>query len=85
MRIPEVYRPRPAISRGEERIRTLSAMEDAKLGALLRALRIRRDWRQADLAARAEVSRSAISRIERGHFAGTTVTTLRSVALAVRS
>jgi transcriptional regulator with XRE-family HTH domain len=56
-------------------------MEEVKVG--VRALRIRRAWRQSDLAERAQVSRSVISRIERGRFAGITLNTLRSVARAI--
>jgi transcriptional regulator with XRE-family HTH domain len=55
-------------------------VDDVKVGALIRALRIRRGWRQADLAARAHVSRSAISRIERGRLDAISLKTLRSVA-----
>ncbi|HEV2005921.1 MAG TPA: helix-turn-helix transcriptional regulator [Candidatus Limnocylindrales bacterium] len=55
-------------------------MDDIKVGALIRVLRIRRGWRQADLAARSHVSRSAISRIERGHLDAISLKTLRSVA-----
>jgi transcriptional regulator with XRE-family HTH domain len=58
-------------------------VDDVKVGALIRALRIRRSWRQADLAARARVSRSAISRIERGHLDAISLKTLRSVARAL--
>lgn len=54
-------------------------MDDINVGALIRVLRIRRGWRQADLAERAGVSRSAISRIERGHLDAITLKTLRSV------
>ena len=39
-------------------------------GARLRAVRIRRGWRQEDLARRARVSRATISRIERGLLEG---------------
>jgi transcriptional regulator with XRE-family HTH domain len=58
-------------------------VDDVKVGALFRALRIRRGWRQADLAARAQVSRSAISRIERGDLGRISLATLRSVARAL--
>jgi transcriptional regulator with XRE-family HTH domain len=37
-----------------------------RIGLSFRALRIRRRWRQEDLAARAGVSRSLIARLERG-------------------
>jgi transcriptional regulator with XRE-family HTH domain len=58
-------------------------MDEVRVGALFRALRIRRGWRQEDLAERAGVSRSAISRIERGHFGRTSLNTLRAVARAL--
>jgi len=41
-------------------------------GASLRAVRIRRGWRQEDLARRARVSRATVSRIERGLLDGVT-------------
>jgi len=37
-----------------------------RLGATCRALRIRKSWRQIDLATRSGTSRSAVSRLERG-------------------
>lgn len=58
-------------------------MDEVKVGALFRALRIRRGWRQEDLAARVGVSRAAISRIERGHFGRTSLNSLRGVARAL--
>ena len=39
-----------------------------RLGSICRALRIARRWRQSDLAARAGVSRAAVSRLERGRL-----------------
>ena len=41
-------------------------MDGLRLGALCRALRIRKRWRQIDLAAKSGGSRSASSRLERG-------------------
>ncbi|MEO5941250.1 MAG: helix-turn-helix domain-containing protein [Candidatus Limnocylindrales bacterium] len=55
-------------------------MDWIRLGLAYRALRIRRGWRQVDLATRAGVSRSEISRIERGHGAGVAAGTLGRVA-----
>lgn len=55
-------------------------MDDPRVGALLRALRRRRGWRQKDLAARTDVSPSTISRAERGHLDPLQVGTLRRVA-----
>src|SRR5262245_39941142 len=54
-------------------------MDDRTVGLVLRALRRRRGWRQADLAASAEVSQSLVSNIERGHVDGVTVGTLRGL------
>jgi transcriptional regulator with XRE-family HTH domain len=58
-------------------------MEDQRTGAALRALRIRRNWRQADLAKAARVSAATISRMERGHFGKLSLVTMRSVGAAV--
>src|SRR5438105_4156896 len=58
-------------------------MDWIRLGLAYRALRIRRRWRQIDLSARAGVSRSEISRIERGLGAGVTAGTLQRVAAAL--
>ena len=44
-----------------------------RLGAQVRALRLRHRWRQADLAERARSSRTTISRIERGQVDAATV------------
>lgn len=41
-------------------------MDDVGFGRLIRAVRIRRGWRQADVAARAGVSASQVSRLECG-------------------
>jgi transcriptional regulator with XRE-family HTH domain len=43
------------------------AMDDIAFGRLIRLARIRLGWRQEDLAAKAGVSRTVVSRIERGH------------------
>ena len=58
-------------------------MEDDRLGSAIRAVRIRRGWRQIDLAAAARVSRSTISRMERGHVGSLSVDMLRSIAGAL--
>jgi transcriptional regulator with XRE-family HTH domain len=55
-------------------------MDDIRFGAAVRAARVRRGWRQVDLAARAGVSDSVVSRIERGHLDGIQLSTLRAVA-----
>ena len=60
-----------------------AAMTDQRFGAAIRFVRIRRGWRQRELAARAGVSQSAVSRIERGHVAQVTLDTIRDVAGAL--
>ncbi len=58
-------------------------MDDARVGAAFRAVRIRRGWRQVDVALRASVSRSQISMLERGHVGSVAVDSLRQVAAAL--
>jgi transcriptional regulator with XRE-family HTH domain len=53
------------------------------VGAAIRAVRIRRGWRQQDLADAAGVSRSTISRLERGHLGPLSLDVLRRVAAAL--
>jgi transcriptional regulator with XRE-family HTH domain len=54
-------------------------MDDGRVGQLVRALRRRRRWRQADLALRAGVSQPTISRLERGHLDDLALDTIRAV------
>jgi transcriptional regulator with XRE-family HTH domain len=54
-------------------------VNEQRLGRSIRALRQRLGWRQSDLAARCGVSQSAVSRLERGLLAGTTVDGLERV------
>jgi transcriptional regulator with XRE-family HTH domain len=58
----------------------MRAMDDARVGAAFRAVRIRRGWRQQDVADKCRVSRTQISLIERGHIARVTIEALREVA-----
>jgi transcriptional regulator with XRE-family HTH domain len=58
-------------------------VHDVQLGRSIRALRRRRDWRQADLAAAAGVSRSLISLIERGQIDDVRISRLRGIARAL--
>ena len=58
-------------------------MDDARFGSAIRSVRIRRRWRQADLAVRSGVSQSTISRLERGHSGTLTLDTIRTVAAAL--
>ena len=55
-------------------------MSDQRLGSAIRLVRVRRGWRQVDLARRTGIGQSTISRIERGHFASLSLGTLRKVA-----
>ena len=58
-------------------------MDDQRLGSVIRRLRLRRSLRQVDLAARSGVSRSAISRLERGHFDTMALADVRAVAASL--
>jgi transcriptional regulator with XRE-family HTH domain len=58
-------------------------MEVVRFGLGVRALRRRRGWTQEDLAAKAQVSRTAVWRIERGHADRVTVHVLVRVAAAL--
>ncbi|MEX2548323.1 MAG: helix-turn-helix domain-containing protein [Chloroflexota bacterium] len=51
-------------------------MDAVRLGSVCRALRIKKQWRQADLAARARVSRAAVSRLERAQIGDLGVDTI---------
>jgi transcriptional regulator with XRE-family HTH domain len=56
-----------------------------RIGLQLRALRIRRGWRQLDVARRAGVSRSVISSIERGDIGRIQVDSLVAVVAALEA
>jgi transcriptional regulator with XRE-family HTH domain len=58
-------------------------MDDSRIGAAIRAVRVRRRWRQSDVATRAGVARSVVSTIERGQLDLTTLRTIRRVAQAL--
>jgi len=58
-------------------------MFDQRLGATLRAVRVRRSLRQIDVATRADVSRSTVSRLERGHVGELSLDTIRAVCAAL--
>ncbi len=58
-------------------------MDDQRFGSMLRAIRIRKRLRQADIAARAGVSRWIVMRIEAGRLGTMSLDTLRSVAAAL--
>jgi transcriptional regulator with XRE-family HTH domain len=54
-------------------------VNDAQLGALFRAVRIHLRLRQEDVARRAGVSQSTVSRIERGHLGPLPLNAIRAV------
>lgn len=58
-------------------------MTDQKVGAAFRALRLRRGWRQRDVARKAGVSDGVVSLIERGHLDRVSVPAFRRVAAAL--
>lgn len=58
-------------------------MDDQRIGWTLRAIRIKKRWRQSDLATRARVSRWVVLRIEHGRLASVPVGKLRAVAAAL--
>lgn len=55
-------------------------MNDLAIGRVLRRLRQRRNWRQQDVAARAGISDSAYSDMERGHLEHVPLGKIRKVA-----
>ncbi len=57
----------------------MAGVSDQRVGAVIRAVRLRRGWRQSDLAKRAGVSSSFVSQVERGHLGNLTVDRLRRV------
>jgi transcriptional regulator with XRE-family HTH domain len=58
-------------------------MDDQRFGSAVRAVRIRRGWRQHDLATRSGVSQATISRLERGHPGSLTLARIRRVSAAL--
>jgi transcriptional regulator with XRE-family HTH domain len=55
-------------------------MDDRQLGRLVRAVRLRLNWRQVDVAVRAGVSQSIVSDVELGRLEKVGLATIRSVA-----
>jgi len=58
-------------------------MDDMRIGAAFRAVRVRRRWRQCDVAERAGLSRGLVSLVERGHLDRVSLATLRQLARAL--
>lgn len=61
----------------------LQGMDDLRVGAAFRAVRLRRRWRQSDVAARAGVSQSFVSLVERGHLDRVSLSGLRRLGRAL--
>jgi transcriptional regulator with XRE-family HTH domain len=57
--------------------RHAGGVDDLSIGRSIRAVRIKRGWRQADLAAASGVSQQTVSRIETGELDGLPLATLR--------
>ncbi len=55
-------------------------MDDQQVGTALRAVRLKRRWRQVDVAGQAGVDASLISRLERGHLDRLSLRALRRIA-----
>ena len=58
-------------------------MDRLRVGRSIRAIRIRLGWRQADLAQASGVSRSVISRLERGAFTSTSFKSVEAACTAL--
>jgi DNA-binding XRE family transcriptional regulator len=56
-----------------------AGVDDRRTGLVIRALRRRRGWRQADLAAASHVSQQTVSVVERGHLDTLSLHTIRRV------
>ena len=63
--------------------RYLRAMDDAKVGSVFRAVRIRRGMSQAQVAKAAGISRAVVSIIERGLLEDTSLRLMRRVSAAL--
>lgn len=68
---------------GEASAVIVRAMDDVSFGAALRSLRIRRGWRQEDLAARSRCSRWQVGRVERGRLDQVGLPAIRRIARAL--
>jgi transcriptional regulator with XRE-family HTH domain len=71
------------VTASEAAIARLPHVEDIRFGAAVRSVRLKRSWRQLDLAERSGVSASTISRIERGHPGSLTLDSIRAVTSAL--
>jgi transcriptional regulator with XRE-family HTH domain len=58
-------------------------MNDLTVGRVLRAVRVRKGWRQVDVAVRATVSQQEVSLVERGNLEEVCIATLRRIGSAL--
>jgi transcriptional regulator with XRE-family HTH domain len=58
-------------------------VDPVRIGRSVRALRLRRRWRQVDVGVAARLSRSAVSRVERGHLDELTLRAFEAIAGAL--
>jgi len=65
------------------RISIPAGMDDQRIGSVVRSVRLKRRWRQIDLATAANVSRSTVSRVERGHLDQLSLEMIRKVSRAL--
>lgn len=61
----------------------MAGVDDARIGEAFRTLRVRRGWRQADVALRSGVPRDVVGRLEHGRLDRCPLGQVRSVALAL--
>jgi len=54
-------------------------MDDLRVGSMIRTARLRKGWRQQDLAMTGHVSRATISRVERGHLGSLPLDIVRAI------
>lgn len=55
-------------------------MDDSRVGSAVRAVRLRRGWRQSDVALKAEVSAGTVSNLGRGRLGGMSLDAVRRIA-----
>ncbi|MEO8273737.1 MAG: helix-turn-helix transcriptional regulator [Chloroflexota bacterium] len=80
-REPAANPPRTRREAADDRARRcFGTMDDLGFGRLIRLARIRRGWRQQDLADHAGASRAAVSRLERGRIGELPLDLVRKVA-----
>ena len=62
---------------------TARVIDGVRVGRIIRAVRLKRHWRQVDLAARAGVSETVVSRIERGRLTEVSLEAIEKVSAAL--